>query len=79
MIWKSGSSKTDAQLDVVVNRIRKWRTLSLKVGFSFVIAKDIIMGNKPHELVVGPELSAWAEQQFMEPLPQALRSKGPAD
>jgi protein-S-isoprenylcysteine O-methyltransferase Ste14 len=60
MIWKSGSSKTDAQLDVVVNRIRKWRTLSLKVGFSFVIAKDIIMGNKPHELAVGPELSAWA-------------------
>jgi hypothetical protein len=48
------------QINSILNRIRKYRTLSLKIAFPILIGKDIIFRNKPHELDFGRELSMQA-------------------
>ena len=54
----------DSKFDSILNQLRKRRTLSLKIAFPILIGKDIVMGNKPHELAISTELSwyavAWA-------------------
>lgn len=54
------NSKSISQFDVIMNRLRKYRTLSITIIFPILIGINILLGNKPHELAFGDELSAHA-------------------
>ena len=46
--------------DRLLNKLRKWRTLSLKIAFPILIIDNILRGKKPHELLPGDRISAMA-------------------
>ncbi len=51
-----------SRFDGILNSLRKYRTLSLKIAFPVLIVENILTGNKPHELCLWEQetLSMWA-------------------
>ena len=57
--------ESNSRFDLLLNKIRKWRTLSLKIVFPILIVEDIISGKRPHELMPGEGITAQATIGFI--------------
>jgi protein-S-isoprenylcysteine O-methyltransferase Ste14 len=60
MNCKTKSHEAGGRLNAKLKQLRKYKILSLTIAFLILIAKDIIMYNKPHEFDFGRELSTMA-------------------